>query len=51
MSETTETSSLQLNPDANLAAAVSAETADILNLLGEDSSAGSCCGGACCSSN
>ncbi|QIM18999.1 hypothetical protein G7066_11195 [Leucobacter coleopterorum] len=40
-----------LNPEAGLASAAdfaSAETQEILNLLG-DSEGGACCGGGCCS--
>lgn len=37
------------NLDAGIAAAAQAETAEILNLLGEQEAGGSCCGGSCCS--
>lgn len=42
----------ELNPEAGLAGAAAfanAEAAEILNLLGDDASGGSCCGGGCCS--
>jgi hypothetical protein len=49
MSENTKTDP-QFNPEASIAGAAAAESAEILNLLGETSeSGGSCCGGACCS--
>ncbi|KAM9862756.1 hypothetical protein ACI1US_01331 [Leucobacter sp. BZR 635] len=40
-----------LNPEASIAGAAafaSAESMEILNLLGGDSAGGSCCGGSCC---
>lgn len=40
-----------LNTDPSIAGAAAfagAETAEILNLLGDSSAAGSCCGGSCC---
>lgn len=49
MSETTKTEP-QFNLDASIAGAAAAESAEILNLLGDTAeSGGSCCGGACCS--
>lgn len=42
---------VELNPEAGLAGAAgfaSAESMEILNLLGDTSGAGSCCGGGCC---
>lgn len=42
---------IALNTDASIAGAAAfagAETAEILNLLGDDSAGGSCCGGSCC---
>ncbi len=42
----------ELNPEAGLggaAAFASAESIEILNLLGDQESGGSCCGGGCCS--
>lgn len=33
---------------AGAAAFADAETLEILNLLGDDAAAGSCCGGSCC---
>ena len=51
MSENTTTERPELNLDAGIAAAASAESAEILNLLGEQDSGGSCCGGGCCSTN
>jgi hypothetical protein len=47
MSDNT-TPEAQLNTEAGIAAAASAESAEILNLLDSDASGGSCCGGACC---
>ena len=38
----------QLNDEAGIAAAASAESAEILNLLGDAEAGGSCCGGSCC---
>ena len=49
MSENTGTEAPELNSEAGIAAAASAESAEILNLLSEDQSGGSCCGGSCCS--
>lgn len=58
MGETTKTADQQapiagLNPEAGIvgaAASASAESAEILNLLGEQAEeGGQCCGGACCS--
>lgn len=43
-----ETTAPQLNSEAGIAAAASAETAEILNLLGDAESGASCCGGSCC---
>lgn len=46
---TTETAPAQgVNLDAGIAGAAAAETAEILNLLGDQASGGSCCGGSCC---
>lgn len=42
----------QFNPAASIASAAAAESAEIINLLGDNvdsENAGSCCGGACCS--
>ncbi|MBP6684496.1 MAG: hypothetical protein KA158_03650 [Leucobacter sp.] len=47
----TEAQPIALNTDASIAGAAAfagAETAEILNLLGDDSAGGSCCGGSCC---
>lgn len=63
MSETTKTAesaateanapaAMQTNPEASIAGAAgfaAAESAEILNLLGDDAAGGSCCGGSCCS--
>ena len=61
MSDTTQTepqaAPVELNPEASLAAAeafgaagaAASESAEILNLLGDQEAAGSCCGGSCCS--
>lgn len=38
----------QLSDEAGIAAAASAESAEILNLLGDAEAGGSCCGGSCC---
>lgn len=38
----------QLNDEAGIAAAASAESAEILNLLGDAEAGGSCCGGSFC---
>ena len=41
----------ELNPEAGIggaAAFANAESMEILNLLGDASGAGSCCGGGCC---
>ncbi|MDI6022011.1 hypothetical protein QBL02_00470 [Leucobacter sp. UT-8R-CII-1-4] len=38
----------KLNDEAGIAAAASAESAEILNLLDNEQSGGSCCGGSCC---
>ncbi len=51
--EKTETPAdiVELNTDASIAGAAAfagAETAEILNLLGDSSTGGSCCGGSCC---
>lgn len=56
MSENTKTEAPEFNPEASIAAAASAESAEILNLLGDaeagsDEASGGCCGGGCCSSN
>lgn len=51
MGDTTQTEAVEFNAEAGIAAAASAETAEIVNLLNADVSGGSCCGGACCSSN
>ena len=48
MSEPT-TKDATLNPDAGIAAAAAAESAEILNLLGDQESGEGCCGGGCCS--
>lgn len=43
---------IELNTSASMAGAAAfagAETAEILNLLGDNSAGGSCCGGSCCS--
>jgi len=50
MSETvrTEAPAVDLNLDAGIAGAASAESAEILNLLGEQESGAACCGGSCC---
>ncbi len=51
MSETTKTA--ELNPEAGImgaAAVATSESAEILNLLGDQADeGGSCCGGSCCS--
>lgn len=47
MSENTTTEP-QLNDEAGIAAAATAESAEILNLLDNAESGGGCCGGACC---
>lgn len=43
----------KFNPEASIAGAAAAESAEIINLLGEATEAagegGGCCGGACCS--
>lgn len=43
----------QFNPAASIAGAAAAESAEIINLLGDTAEAsgeaGGCCGGACCS--
>lgn len=44
-----DTTAPQLNSDAGIAAAAAAESAEILNLLGDTAEGGSCCGGSCCS--
>ncbi|CAG7612722.1 hypothetical protein ACFPZL_01490 [Leucobacter soli] len=63
MSDTThaaagEAPEIELNPDAGIegalagfgaAGSASAESAEILNLLGDQESGGACCGGSCCS--
>jgi len=49
MSDTTQTETVELNTEAGIAAAAAAESAEILNLLGDVESGGSCCGGSCCS--
>lgn len=50
MTEKTETAGpTELNQDAGIAAAATAESAEILNLLGDAESGGACCGGSCCS--
>lgn len=47
--ETTETDApAGFNFEAGIAGAAAAETAEILNLLGDQESGGSCCGGSCC---
>ena len=48
---------VESNPEAGIAAAMAfgaanaaaSESAEILNLLGDQESGGSCCGGGCCS--
>lgn len=45
----TVTAAEGFNLDAGIAGAAAAETAEILNLLGDQASGGSCCGGSCCS--
>ncbi|WP_162903713.1 hypothetical protein [Leucobacter sp. wl10] len=47
MSENTKTETSDLNADAGIASAATAESAEILNLLGDAESGGSCCGGSC----
>lgn len=39
---------VELNPLAGIASFAGAESAEILNLLGDQASGGSCCGGSCC---
>lgn len=48
MTEKTRTETAELNQDAGIAAAAAAESAEILNLLGDAESGGACCGGSCC---
>ncbi len=48
MSEHSTTEAPELNADAGIAAAATAESAEILNLLNDEQSGGSCCGGSCC---
>jgi hypothetical protein len=43
-----DTQTPALNTEASIAAAASAESAEILNLLDEAESGSSCCGGSCC---
>lgn len=49
MTENTKTEATELNADAGIAGAAAAESAEILNLLSDAESGGSCCGGSCCS--
>lgn len=39
----------ELDPNAGIASAAAAESAEVLNLLNDEGSKGGCCGGACCS--
>ena len=52
MNETdTQNSAQTTQPEASIAGAAAfagAETAEILNLLGDSAAGGSCCGGSCC---
>ena len=57
MSDTTQNDAeatvdtIELSDQASIAGAAAfagAESAEILNLLGDDSAGGSCCGGSCC---